>query len=57
MIDSTIDTFEKNWYQSTYQLLSPQTCSQLDALLESHADEESKGDFEEAFHKEWNLIF
>lgn len=29
MIDSTIDTFEKNWYQSTYQLLSPQTCSQL----------------------------
>ncbi|AWI12394.1 Tn3 family transposase [Caldibacillus thermoamylovorans] len=51
MIDSAIDTFEKNLYQSTYHQLSPRTCSRLDALLESHADEESEEGFEEEFHE------
>lgn len=50
IIDSAIDTFEKNLYQSIYQQLSPKTCSQLDALLESHADEEEG--FEDEFHKD-----
>ncbi|MED2578201.1 Tn3 family transposase, partial [Bacillus thuringiensis] len=36
MIDSAIDTFEKNLYQDTYQQLSSKTCARLDALLESH---------------------
>ncbi|THG92330.1 transposase [Alkalihalobacillus alcalophilus ATCC 27647 = CGMCC 1.3604] len=51
MIDSAIDTFEKNLYQSTYHQLSPRTCSRLDALLESHEDEESEEGFEEEFHE------
>lgn len=41
MIDSAIDAFEKNLYQTTYQQLSPTTRSRLDALLESSTDEES----------------
>lgn len=36
MIDSAIDTFEKNLYHDTYQQLSSKTCTRLDALLESH---------------------
>lgn len=40
MIDSAIDTFEKRFYQSTYQQLSPKTCTRLDALLAAHNDEE-----------------
>lgn len=42
MIDSAIDTFEKCFYQETYQQLSPKTCSRLDALLESS----DKGDYD-----------
>lgn len=52
MIDSAIDTFERNLYQTTYQQLSSKTCSRLDALLESYADEVSPEGFEEEFHKE-----
>jgi hypothetical protein len=33
IIHSAIDTFEHTFYQTTYQQLSPITCSQLDALL------------------------
>jgi hypothetical protein len=33
-------------------VVSPRTCSRLDALLESHADEESEEGFEEEFHEE-----
>ncbi|MGG3572376.1 hypothetical protein ABES25_01075 [Bacillus gobiensis] len=51
MLDSGIDTFEKNLYKSTYHQLSPRTCSRLDALLESHADEQSEEGFEEEFHE------
>jgi len=51
MIESAIDIFEKNLYKSIYQQLSPKTCSRLDALLESFADEVSAEGFEE-FHKE-----
>ncbi len=46
LIDSAIDTFEKNLYQTTYQLLSAKTFARLDALLESQSDEESKEDKE-----------
>jgi hypothetical protein len=35
MIDSAIHTFEKRFYQETYQQLSSKTCDRLDALLES----------------------
>lgn len=52
MIDSAIDIFEKNLYESIYQQLSPKTWSRLDALLESFADEVSAEGFEEEFHKE-----
>ncbi len=52
MIDSAIDIFEKNLYKSIYQQLSPSTCSRLDALLESFADEGSAEGFEDEFHKE-----
>lgn len=44
MIDSAIDTFEKSLYKMTYQQLSAKTCTRLDALLESHADEDSDGE-------------
>ncbi|GLB61944.1 hypothetical protein NCCP133_40730 [Cytobacillus sp. NCCP-133] len=49
MIHSAIDTFERNLYQSTFQQLSPKTCSRLDALLNTHLDEESE--VEETFHE------
>ncbi|KIL73923.1 Tn3 family transposase [Bacillus badius] len=50
MIHSTIDTFERNIYQSTFQQLSSNTCSRLDALLENHLDEDSE--VKETFHEE-----
>lgn len=44
MIDSAIDTFEKNLYQETYQQLSSKTCTRLDDLLESHDNIVSDGE-------------
>ncbi len=49
MINSAIDTFEKNLYKSTFQQLSSMSCSRLDALLETHLDEGSE--IEETFHE------
>jgi TnpA family transposase/(2Fe-2S) ferredoxin len=47
MIDSAIHTFEKTFFQETYQQLSKTTCSRLDALLESTIEEENDGWTEE----------
>jgi TnpA family transposase len=41
IIDSAIDTFEKGFYQETYQQLSSKTCARLDSLLDSHDKGES----------------
>ncbi len=41
-IDSVIDTFEKKLYETTYEQLSLETCHQIDALLDSHANEEQE---------------
>ncbi|MFD0769144.1 Tn3 family transposase [Bacillus sp. CGMCC 1.60114] len=49
MIDSAIDTFEKRFYQETSQQLPPQTCTRLDALLESS----DKGKYDE---EEGNIL-
>ena len=46
MIESAINHFEQNLYKTTYQQLSPNTCSRLDAFLESHSDEGTNGFFE-----------
>ncbi|MCR8936877.1 Tn3 family transposase [Brevibacillus laterosporus] len=52
MIEFAIDTFEKNFYVSTYEQLSLKTCSRLDALLESHSDGESDDFFDTEFPEE-----
>ncbi|NDI36290.1 Tn3 family transposase [Chengkuizengella sediminis] len=54
MIESAIDKFEKNLYQITYQKLSSKTCSRLDALLESHSNEENDEFFDTNFTDEEN---
>jgi TnpA family transposase len=46
MIESAIDHFEMNLYKSTYEQLSPKTCSRLDTFLESHSDKGANGFFE-----------
>jgi len=52
MIESAIDTFEKNFYTSTYEQLSPKTCSRLDTLLVSHSDGESDEFLDTEFSEE-----
>jgi hypothetical protein len=41
-IDSAIDTFEKELYEHTYKQLSLEACHRMDALLESHTNEEQE---------------
>jgi hypothetical protein len=55
MIESAIDTFEKNFYKNTYEQLSPKTCSRLDALLESHLSGESDDFFDTEKNGRFNL--
>jgi hypothetical protein len=54
VIDSAIDTFEKHFFQTTYQQLSPTTCSRMDALLES--EEEFDRFTEDEFAKESDIL-